>query len=132
MIDTDAPNRLRALLEHDATLLVEAGAGTGKTALLAGRVALLLAAGKEPSQIAAITFTELAASELLGRIGEYIDKLIAGDVPKPLQAALPQGLTRSAARESRGGTEEARRIDLHDDSRLLPAPGHALPGSGRH
>ena len=93
MIDTDSPNRLRALVEHDATLLVEAGAGTGKTALLAGRVALMLAAGKAPSRIAAITFTELAASELLGRIGEYIDKLIAGDVPKPLRAALPQGLT---------------------------------------
>ena len=93
MINTDAPNRLRALLDHDATLLVEAGAGTGKTALLAGRVALLLAAGKEASHIAAITFTELAASELLGRIGEYIDKLIAGDVPKPLQTALPRGLT---------------------------------------
>jgi len=95
MINTDAPNRLRALLDHDATLLVEAGAGTGKTALLAGRVALLLAAGKEPSHIAAITFTELAASELLGRIGEYIEKLLAGDVPKPLQAALPQRLTAS-------------------------------------
>ena len=93
MIDTDSPNRLRALVEHDATLLVEAGAGTGKTALLAGRVALMLAAGKAPSRIAAITFTELAASELLGRIGEYIDKLIAGDLPKPLRAALPQGLT---------------------------------------
>jgi len=93
MIDTDAPNRLRALVEHDATLLVEAGAGTGKTALLAGRVALMLAAGKAPSKIAAITFTELAASELLGRIGEYIDKLITGDVPKPLHAALPGGLS---------------------------------------
>ena len=56
MTHTDTPNRLRALLEHDATLLVEAGAGTGKTALLAGRVALLLAAGKEPPHIAAITW----------------------------------------------------------------------------
>jgi ATP-dependent exoDNAse (exonuclease V) beta subunit len=99
MSNTDALNRLRALLDHDATLLVEAGAGTGKTALLAGRVVLLLSAGKAPSQIAAITFTELAASELLGRIGEYIEKLIAGNVPKPLQAALPQGLT-AAQREN--------------------------------
>ena len=37
-------NRRRALTT-DSTLLVEAGAGTGKTSLLAGRVALLLASG---------------------------------------------------------------------------------------
>ena len=37
--------RRRALLVHSTTLLVEAGAGSGKTALMAGRVALILAAG---------------------------------------------------------------------------------------
>lgn len=41
----DAAARRRALLDHDATLLVEAGAGSGKTALIAGRIALLLAGG---------------------------------------------------------------------------------------
>ena len=41
----DLPARRRALLDHGTTLLVEAGAGSGKTALMAGRVALLLAAG---------------------------------------------------------------------------------------
>ena len=33
----DATARLTALTEHDRTLLVEAGAGSGKTALMAGR-----------------------------------------------------------------------------------------------
>jgi exodeoxyribonuclease-5 len=125
MSNTDAPNRLRALLDHDATLLVEAGAGTGKTALLAGRVVLLLAAGRAPSQIAAITFTELAASELLGRIGEYIEKLIAGNVPKPLQAALPQGLT-AAQRENlaaaRNKLDELTCTTIHGFCQRLVTP----------
>jgi ATP-dependent exoDNAse (exonuclease V) beta subunit len=36
LADTDA--RIRALIDLDSTLLVEAAAGTGKTALIAGRV----------------------------------------------------------------------------------------------
>jgi ATP-dependent exoDNAse (exonuclease V) beta subunit len=99
MSTADRSNRLHALQDLDATLLVEAGAGTGKTALLAGRVALLLAAGKNPSEIVAITFTELAASELMNRIGEYISELLAGRPPKPLLVALPQGLS-AAQREN--------------------------------
>ena len=63
----DDPARLRILTDLDATLLVEAGAGTGKTALMAGRLTMLLARGTEPGAIAAITFTELAASGLATR-----------------------------------------------------------------
>ena len=46
----DTAARLRALTELDSTLLVEAAAGTGKTALMAGRVTMLLAHGAEPGQ----------------------------------------------------------------------------------
>lgn len=35
----DQADRVRALTELDSTMLVEAAAGTGKTSLLAGRVA---------------------------------------------------------------------------------------------
>ena len=65
---TDKPNRRRALTDLDATLLVEAAAGTGKTSLLAGRVLVLLAASVPPREIAAITFTEFAAGELRERV----------------------------------------------------------------
>ena len=64
----DSPARIAALTDHERSLLVEAGAGSGKTALLAGRVALLIGAGIHPKDIAAITFTEAAAAELLERI----------------------------------------------------------------
>jgi ATP-dependent helicase/nuclease subunit A len=51
------------------TLFVEAGAGSGKTTLLVDRIVnLVLRAGVPLSAIAAITFTEAAASELQSRI----------------------------------------------------------------
>ena len=66
LVDHDA--RVHALSTFDRNLLVEAGAGSGKTALMAGRIALLLASGVTPANIAAITFTELAAAELADRV----------------------------------------------------------------
>jgi len=89
----DHAARLRALTELDSTLLVEAAAGTGKTALMASRLTMLLARGAEPRSIAAITFTELAAGALGARVHRYVDELLAGQVPEPLQPALPEGLT---------------------------------------
>lgn len=88
----DTATRVRALFDFGSTLLVEAAAGTGKTSLLAGRIALLLAIGVPPVSIAAITFTRLAADELAGRVRETIDDLLAKKVPRPLQAVLPAGL----------------------------------------
>ncbi|RWH52858.1 MAG: DNA helicase UvrD [Mesorhizobium sp.] len=90
---SDAPARARALSDFGSTLLVEAAAGTGKTSLLAGRIALLLASGAPPASIAAITFTRLAADELAGRVREMIDELLARKIPRPLRAILPDGLT---------------------------------------
>ena len=91
----DAAARLTALTEHDLTLLVEAGAGSGKTALIAGRVALLIAAGIPPREIVAITFTEAAASELLERIELFVEALRADELPPELRDALPHRLTPS-------------------------------------
>ena len=51
-----------------STLFVEAGAGSGKTTALVGRVLALLDAGVAMENIAAITFTEKAAAELKNRL----------------------------------------------------------------
>ncbi|RVK33830.1 UvrD-helicase domain-containing protein [Sinorhizobium meliloti] len=88
----DIGARRRILTELDATLLGEAAAGTGKTALMAGRLTMLLAHGADPGAIAAITFTELAASALAARVHRYVRDLLAGHVPAPLRPALPKGL----------------------------------------
>jgi CRISPR-associated exonuclease Cas4 len=89
----DDDERLRALIELQSSLLVEAAAGTGKTSLLAGRVVMLLAAGTEPRSVVAITFTELAAGELRQRVAQYLEALLAGRVPDELRLCLPKGLT---------------------------------------
>jgi ATP-dependent exoDNAse (exonuclease V) beta subunit len=91
----DAAARLAALTDHDRTHLVEAGAGSGKTALMAGRVALLIAAGVHPKEIVAITFTEAAASELLERIERFVQALLDGKLPAELIDALPHGLNET-------------------------------------
>jgi CRISPR-associated exonuclease Cas4 len=93
----DEAERKRALTDLESTLLVEAAAGTGKTSLLAGRVVMLLASGVHPRNIAAITFTELAAGELKVRVGRFVKQMLAGEVPDDLRLALPQGLTSAQA-----------------------------------
>ena len=102
----DDAARRDAMAVHDRSFLVEAGAGSGKTAVMAGRIALLLARGIAPKSIAAVTFTELAASELFIRVKAFVDALTDGAIPPELQVALPDGLSEeqrchlAAAREA--------------------------------
>ncbi|MCA1398435.1 UvrD-helicase domain-containing protein [Bradyrhizobium sp. BRP56] len=87
--------RRNAISLHDQSILVEAGAGSGKTAVMAGRIALMLAEGIPPRSIAAVTFTELAASELLSRVREFVADLTVGRIAAELRVALPDGLSQS-------------------------------------
>ena len=65
-----------AIVERlDENMVVEAGAGTGKTTSLVGRIVTLITTGRASvSGIAAITFTEAAAAELRERIREELEK----------------------------------------------------------
>ena len=91
---SDDAARRDAIAVHDRSFLVEAGAGSGKTAVMAGRIAMLLAGGSAPKSIAAVTFTEFAASELLIRVRAFVGALAAGDIPTELRVALPKGLLK--------------------------------------
>ncbi len=56
-----------AVMHGDGPLLIVAGAGTGKTATLAGRVAFLIEQGIRPERILLLTFSRRAAREMLSR-----------------------------------------------------------------
>ncbi|MBI4580889.1 MAG: ATP-dependent helicase, partial [Planctomycetes bacterium] len=62
----------QAVTHGDGSLLVIAGAGTGKTRTLACRVACLIDGGVSPERILLLTFTRRAAAEMLGRAGRMI------------------------------------------------------------
>ncbi|HEY2563895.1 MAG TPA: UvrD-helicase domain-containing protein [Acidimicrobiales bacterium] len=77
---SDASARAEILAQLDRSLFVEAGAGTGKTTALVGRVLSLVASGAvRLSRIAAITFTEAAAAELRDRVYEALEQAAAGN-----------------------------------------------------
>ncbi|MFD0672243.1 UvrD-helicase domain-containing protein [Cohnella sp. GCM10027633] len=64
---SDQADRDRILTDLNTTLLVEAGAGSGKTTSLVGRLLALIESGVRVDQIAAITFTNKAADEMKER-----------------------------------------------------------------
>lgn len=59
---------LEAVNHRGGHVQIIAGAGSGKTEVVAQRVAALIAEGEDPAKIVAFTFTEKAASELKERI----------------------------------------------------------------
>ena len=69
----DQAARVRVLTDLDSTLIVEAGAGTGKTTALVGRVVALVEDGAPIESIAAITFTDKAATELRDRVRRELE-----------------------------------------------------------
>ncbi|ACZ19907.1 Exodeoxyribonuclease V [Thermanaerovibrio acidaminovorans DSM 6589] len=69
-----SPDQLRAVTSTGPVTVVKAGAGTGKTHTLSGRVAYLMATqeGLELDQVAVLTFTEKAAQEMGERIRDIL------------------------------------------------------------
>lgn len=121
----DAAAREAALSAHDRTLLVEAGAGSGKTAVLAGRIAMMLLQGIEPASIAAVTFTELAASELLQRVRHFVTCLLANDIPRELRLVLPQGMSETqvaALQAAQGRVDDITCSTIHGFAQRLIRP----------
>ena len=76
MAFTPVDNEAREAARHDfgRSLVIEAGAGTGKTTLLVGRIEALVCSGHARlDEVAAVTFTENAATVLKLRLRERLE-----------------------------------------------------------
>jgi ATP-dependent exoDNAse (exonuclease V) beta subunit len=122
LVDHEERRRIRGSLE--ATIVVEAAAGTGKTTELVCRIVEVLAQGRaRVGQIVAITFTEKAAGELKLRLRAELEK---GRVTAATDATRCRNLEDAIER-----LEEARINTIHgfcaDLLRERPVEGRVDP-----
>ena len=92
--DQDVRDRIVEAL--DRSMLVEAGAGSGKTTSLVDRAVALVSTGTaRVEEIAAVTFTRKAAAELREKFQERVERGLADeDAPAEVRERLNQALRR--------------------------------------
>ena len=104
----------QAVLAPDGPLLIVAGPGSGKTTVLAARIAYLITARHvPPSSILALTFTTAAARELRARLAGML-----GEVGRNVDAltfhAFGLRIVRSTADDATAGFEAFALATLND------------------
>lgn len=78
------PEQARAVIMTEGPLLIQAGAGSGKTKTLTHRIAHIIAEKlARPDQILAVTFTNKAAKEMRNRVFHLMNPTVASDVESP-------------------------------------------------
>jgi ATP-dependent helicase/nuclease subunit A len=149
LVAEDSGSRQLAQTCFDRPLVLEAGAGTGKTTALVSRIVVwVLGAGWDKAarrlrapetgeplpydriaaaalqRVVAITFTEAAAAEMARRVGETLAELATGAIPSVLYApALPSDETerRMRARALVGALDRLVVRTIHAFARRLLA-----------
>jgi DNA helicase-2/ATP-dependent DNA helicase PcrA len=98
LLDLNPPQR-EAVTAGDGPLLVLAGAGSGKTRVIAHRIAWLLGVrGVDPKLVLAVTFTNKAAGEMARRVA---DLLLPAGIGAPLIATFHSACVRILRRHIR-------------------------------
>jgi ATP-dependent exoDNAse (exonuclease V) beta subunit len=85
---TPTPEQAAAIAARAHNVLLEAGAGSGKTGVMVERYArLVVDEGVSPDAVLAFTFTDKAAAELRARVRAELSRRAAGDGAKAVRAA---------------------------------------------
>ncbi|MGV9412558.1 DNA helicase PcrA [Nocardia sp. NPDC003693] len=113
------PQQRAAVTHTGSPLLIVAGAGSGKTAVLTRRIAYLLADGARPGEILAITFTNKAAAEMRERVTGLVGPRAAGMWVSTFHSSCVRILRTQAGLV--GGLNSNFSIYDADDSRRLLA-----------
>ena len=71
LLDEMNENQIKAISFKEGTALIVAGAGSGKTTVMTKRVAALINAGVFPESILLLTFTRMAANNMVDRAKKY-------------------------------------------------------------
>ncbi|GGJ36250.1 UvrD-helicase domain-containing protein [Deinococcus roseus] len=69
--------RQKLAVTAPGNVVIQAGAGSGKTHVLAERIIYLLEQGLKPRELCAVTFTEAAARELRSRVESHLEKKVS-------------------------------------------------------
>jgi len=91
------PEQRDAVLHIDGPLLILAGAGSGKTRVIAQRIAYLISEGfAQPDEILAVTFTNKAAEELRTRVETLLNASMTGSWMSTFHSLCARLLRREA------------------------------------
>src|SRR5437762_8002327 len=111
-----------AVTSADGPLLILAGAGSGKTRVIAHRIAYLIAErGVWPRNILAVTFTNKAAEEMRTRVRKLIEGLEIGSAPliSTFHSLCVRILRRNVEALNAGYTRSFTIYDQDDQVRLV-------------
>jgi DNA helicase-2/ATP-dependent DNA helicase PcrA len=120
------PEQQEAVLKTSGPLLILAGAGSGKTRVIAHRIAYLVQEGLcEPDRLLAVTFTNKAAEEMRSRVQGLLGLDCRGMWISTFHALCARLLRRDAPRIGL-----SRDFVIYDSSDQLTAMKHVLREAG--